>query len=75
MTMGKIGTDTEFNWDLVADPCVSGYRILHADWGGPDFTSVVDDTGLTNTYAFDAPEGLFLVAGNGPGGTGPSGRN
>jgi hypothetical protein len=72
--MGKDGMDVQMFWDMVADPCVTGYQILHSDMAGGGFTDLGEEIGLTNTHTFDAPEGFFLVVGEGPGGTGPTGR-
>lgn len=76
LTLNPSGGNTEFCWDLIADPCNDGYRILHASSpeSASNFSAAVSDTGLVSCHTFSAPEGYFLVTGKGTGGGGPWGH-
>jgi len=62
-------------WDVLSDPCLSGYRVLGSATADSDsgFGSLAG-LGLTTCWTGSPSESFFLVTGTGPGGEGPWGH-
>ncbi len=76
LLVSKSGGDVQLCWDPVADPCLTGYRILGSDTASSDAGfATIADTGPAETCWIGSPsQTYFLVVARGTGGTGPWGH-